>query len=92
MNSPFWWPSKAWSSFETRIKGIGPDAPKALGQHFGRLHIQPVGAYIKDYIGSHSIYLDKDSLYRPGRSAAKLTTTGTTLVCLTSINPLVSRF
>ena len=58
------------------FKDIGPDAQKAFGQHFGRLHIHPVGAHVKDHIEFHSIYLGKDNLYRLGRSAAKLTTTG----------------
>ncbi|KAF2994967.1 hypothetical protein E8E13_003189 [Curvularia kusanoi] len=58
------------------FKDIGPDAQKAFGQHFGRLHVHPVGAHVKDHIEFHSIYLGKDNLYRLGRSSAKLTTTG----------------
>ncbi|KAJ8108417.1 hypothetical protein OPT61_g8190 [Boeremia exigua] len=58
------------------FKDIGPDAQKRFGQHFGRLHIHPVGAHVKDHIEFHSIYLGKDNLYRLGRSSAKLTTTG----------------
>jgi sulfonate dioxygenase len=58
------------------FKDIGPDAQKEFGQHFGRLHVHPVGAHVKDHIEFHSIYLGKDNLYRLGRSASKLTTTG----------------
>lgn len=58
------------------FKDIGPDAQKDFGQHFGRLHVHPVGAHVKDHIEFHSIYLGKDNLYRLGRSSAKLTTTG----------------
>lgn len=58
------------------FKDIDPDAQKAFGQHFGRLHIHPVGAHVKDHTELHSIYLGKDNLYRLGRSTAKLTTTG----------------
>ncbi|KAF1952827.1 dioxygenase-like protein [Byssothecium circinans] len=49
---------------------------KEFGKYFGRLHVHPVGAHVKDHIEFHSIYLGKDNLYRLGRSTSKLTTTG----------------
>ncbi|KAJ4332331.1 hypothetical protein N0V95_009683 [Ascochyta clinopodiicola] len=58
------------------FKDVGPAAQKEFGQHFGRLHVHPVGAHVKDHIEFHSIYLGKDNLYRLGRSDGKLTTTG----------------
>jgi sulfonate dioxygenase len=57
------------------FKDIGPDAQKEFGRYFGRLHVHPVGAHVKNHIEFHSIYLGKDNLYRLGRSGAKLTTT-----------------
>lgn len=58
------------------FKDIGPRAQKEFGQYFGRLHVHPVGAHVKDHIEFHSIYIGKDNLYRLGRSSSKLTTTG----------------
>ncbi|CAO2650907.1 Nn.00g092040.m01.CDS01 [Neocucurbitaria sp. VM-36] len=58
------------------FKDIGPNEQKEFGQYFGRLHVHPVGAHVKDHIEFHSIYLGKDNLYRLGRSTSKLTTTG----------------
>ncbi|KAF2872837.1 dioxygenase-like protein [Massariosphaeria phaeospora] len=58
------------------FKDIGPEKQKEFGKYFGRLHIHPVGAHVKDHIEFHSIYLGKDNLYRLGRSTARLTTTG----------------
>ncbi|KAF1999210.1 dioxygenase-like protein [Amniculicola lignicola CBS 123094] len=58
------------------FKDIGPEKQKEFGKYFGRLHVHPVGAHVKDHIEFHSIYLGKDNLYRLGRSASKLTTTG----------------
>jgi sulfonate dioxygenase len=58
------------------FKDIGPQKQKDFGQYFGRLHVHPVGAHVKDHIEFHSIYLGKDNLYRLGRSSSKLTTTG----------------
>ncbi|PVH93111.1 TauD-domain-containing protein [Periconia macrospinosa] len=58
------------------FKGIGPEKQKEFGQYFGRLHVHPVGAHVKDHIELHSIYVGKDNLYRLGRSNSKLTTTG----------------
>ncbi|KAF2119510.1 dioxygenase-like protein [Lophiotrema nucula] len=58
------------------FKDIGPEKQKAFGEYFGRLHVHPVGAHVKDHIEFHSIYLGKDNLYRLGRSTSKLTTTG----------------
>ncbi|OAL51160.1 TauD-domain-containing protein [Pyrenochaeta sp. DS3sAY3a] len=58
------------------FKDIGPEKQKEFGKHFGRLHVHPVGAHVKDHIEFHSIYLGKDNLYRLGRSTSKLTTTG----------------
>ncbi|KAJ4368752.1 hypothetical protein N0V83_005834 [Neocucurbitaria cava] len=58
------------------FKDIGPSAQNEFGQYFGRLHVHPVGAHVKDHIEFHSIYIGKDNLYRLGRSSAKLTTTG----------------
>lgn len=58
------------------FKDIGPQKQKEFGQYFGRLHVHPVGAHVKDHIEFHSIYLGKDNLYRLGRSSSKLTTTG----------------
>ncbi|KAF2273072.1 dioxygenase-like protein [Westerdykella ornata] len=58
------------------FKNIGPEKQKEFGKYFGRLHVHPVGAHVKDHIEFHSIYIGKDNLYRLGRSATKLTTTG----------------
>ncbi|KAF2731964.1 dioxygenase-like protein [Polyplosphaeria fusca] len=58
------------------FKDIGPAKQKEFGQYFGRLHVHPVGAHVKDHIEFHSIYLGKDNLYRLGRSNTRLTTTG----------------
>lgn len=58
------------------FKDIGPEKQKDFGKYFGRLHVHPVGAHVKDHIEFHSIYLGKDNLYRLGRSTSKLTTTG----------------
>lgn len=58
------------------FKDIGPEKQKEFGKYFGRLHVHPVGAHVKDHIEFHSIYLGKDNLYRLGRSSSKLTTTG----------------
>jgi sulfonate dioxygenase len=58
------------------FKDIGPQKQKEFGQYFGRLHVHPVGAHVKDHIEFHSIYIGKDNLYRLGRSSSKLTTTG----------------
>lgn len=58
------------------FKDIGPDKQKEFGSYFGRLHVHPTGAHVKDHIEFHSIYLGKDNLYRLGRSTSKLTTTG----------------
>ncbi|KAF2650924.1 dioxygenase-like protein [Lophiostoma macrostomum CBS 122681] len=58
------------------FKDIGPEKQKEFGQYFGRLHVHPVGAHIKDHIEFHSIYLGPDNLYRLGRSNTRLTTTG----------------
>lgn len=58
------------------FKDIGPQKQKDLGQYFGRLHVHPVGAHVKDHLEFHSIYLGKDNLYRLGRSSSRLTTTG----------------
>jgi sulfonate dioxygenase len=57
------------------FKDIGPRKQKAFGQYFGRLHVHPVGAHVKDYIEFHSIYTGPDNLYRLGRSGTKITTT-----------------
>ncbi|KAL6703596.1 hypothetical protein ACN47E_009541 [Coniothyrium glycines] len=58
------------------FKDIGPQRQKEFGQYFGRLHVHPVGAHVKDHIEFHSIYIGRDNLYRLGRSNSKLTTTG----------------
>jgi sulfonate dioxygenase len=58
------------------FKDIGPEKQKEFGRYFGRLHVHPVGAHVKDHIEFHSIYLGKDNLYRLGRSDSRLTTTG----------------
>lgn len=58
------------------FKDIGPQKQKEFGQYFGRLHVHPVGAHVKDHIEFHSLYVGKDNLYRLGRSTSKLTTTG----------------
>jgi sulfonate dioxygenase len=58
------------------FNNIGLQKQKAFGQYFGRLHIHPVGAHVKDYIEFHSIYLGPDNLYRLNRSSSKITTTG----------------
>ncbi|KAF2014049.1 dioxygenase-like protein [Aaosphaeria arxii CBS 175.79] len=58
------------------FKDIGPEKQKEFGQYFGRLHVHPVGAHVKDHIEFHSIYLGKDNLYRLGRSSKRLTTVG----------------
>lgn len=58
------------------FKDIGPDKQKEFGRYFGRLHVHPVGAHVKDHIEFHSIYIGKDNLSRLGRSSNKLTTTG----------------
>lgn len=58
------------------FKDIGPEKQKEFGQYFGRLHVHPTGAHVKDHIEFHSIYLGKDNLYRLGRSTSRLTTTG----------------
>ncbi|KAF2220055.1 hypothetical protein BDZ85DRAFT_291478 [Elsinoe ampelina] len=58
------------------FKDIGPEKQKAFGEYFGKLHVHPTGAHVKDHIEFHSIYLGKDNLYRLGRSTSKLTTTG----------------
>ncbi|KAH7121088.1 TfdA family taurine catabolism dioxygenase TauD [Dendryphion nanum] len=58
------------------FKDIGPERQKEFGKYFGRLHVHPVGAHVKDHIELHAIYLGKDNLYRLGRSSTKLTTTG----------------
>ncbi|KAH7392529.1 hypothetical protein BKA66DRAFT_457706 [Pyrenochaeta sp. MPI-SDFR-AT-0127] len=58
------------------FKDIGPEKQKEFGKYFGRLHVHPVGAHVKDHIEFHSIYIGKDNLYRLGRSSTRLTTTG----------------
>ncbi|ROW14555.1 hypothetical protein VPNG_03203 [Cytospora leucostoma] len=58
------------------FKDIGPEKQKEFGKYFGRLHVHPTGAHVKDHIELHSIYLGKDNLYRLGRSTQRLTTTG----------------
>ncbi|KAF2689028.1 dioxygenase-like protein [Lentithecium fluviatile CBS 122367] len=61
---------------DQNFKDIGPEKQKEFGKYFGRLHVHPVGAHVKDHIEFHSIYLGPDNLYRLGRSTSKLTTTG----------------
>ncbi|KAF2449115.1 TauD-domain-containing protein [Karstenula rhodostoma CBS 690.94] len=61
---------------DQNFKDIGPEKQKEFGKYFGRLHVHPVGAHVKDHIEFHSIYLGKDNLYRLGSSSSKLTTTG----------------
>lgn len=58
------------------FKDIGPQKQKEFGQYFGRLHVHPVGAHVKDHIELHSIYLGPDNLYRAQQRSSKLTTTG----------------
>jgi sulfonate dioxygenase len=58
------------------FKDIGPQKQKEFGQYFGRLHVHPVGAHVKDHIEFHNIYLGPDNLYRNQRRSSKLTTTG----------------
>ncbi|KAF2097987.1 TauD-domain-containing protein [Rhizodiscina lignyota] len=58
------------------FKDIGPQKQKEFGSYFGRLHVHPVGAHVKDHIEFHSIYLGPDNLYRAQQRSTKLTTTG----------------
>ncbi|KAK4952432.1 hypothetical protein LTR10_009238 [Elasticomyces elasticus] len=58
------------------FKEIGPEKQKAFGQYFGKLHVHPVGAHVKDHIEFHNIYLGADNLYRAQQRSSKLTTTG----------------
>jgi len=58
------------------FKEIGPEKQKAFGSYFGKLHIHPVGAHVKDHIEFHNIYLGSDNQYRAQRRSKKLTTTG----------------
>ncbi|KAI7773209.1 TfdA family Taurine catabolism dioxygenase TauD [Diaporthe eres] len=56
------------------FKDIGPEKQKEFGQYFGRLHVHPTGAHVKDHIEFHSIYLGKDNLYRLGHPGITLLT------------------
>jgi len=58
------------------FKDIGAEKQKKFGSYFGKLHVHPVGAHVKDHIEFHSIYLGPDNLYRAQRRSSKLTTTG----------------
>ncbi|KAL2010378.1 hypothetical protein VTN00DRAFT_6185 [Thermoascus crustaceus] len=58
------------------FKDIGPERQKAFGEHFGRLHVHPVGAHVDRFLEFHNIYLGPDNLYRAQRSSTRLTTTG----------------
>jgi len=58
------------------FKDIGPQKQKEFGEYFGRLHVHPVGAHVKDHIELHNIYLGPDNLYRAQRRSTRLTTTG----------------
>ncbi|KAK4897732.1 hypothetical protein LTR27_004504 [Elasticomyces elasticus] len=58
------------------FKDVGPAKQKAFGEYFGKLHVHPVGAHVKDHIEFHNIYLGADNLYRAQQRSSKLTTTG----------------
>ncbi|KAL9623436.1 MAG: hypothetical protein Q9160_002329 [Pyrenula sp. 1 TL-2023] len=58
------------------FKDIGPRRQKEFGEGFGRLHVHPVGAHVKDYLEFHNIYLGPDNLYRAQLRSSKLSTTG----------------
>jgi len=58
------------------FKDIGVEKQKSFGSYFGKLHIHPVGAHVKDAIEFHNIYLGPDNQYRAQRRSKKLTTTG----------------
>ncbi|KAK3659473.1 hypothetical protein LTR56_001363 [Elasticomyces elasticus] len=58
------------------FKDVGPVKQKAFGEYFGKLHVHPVGAHVKEHIEFHNIYLGADNLYRAQQQSSKLTTTG----------------
>ncbi|KAL4876035.1 hypothetical protein BJY04DRAFT_232056 [Aspergillus karnatakaensis] len=58
------------------FKDIGPEKQKEFASYFGRLHVHPVGAHVKDHIEFHNIYLGADNLYRLQQRSSRLTTTG----------------
>ncbi|KAK2798996.1 hypothetical protein FQN50_008623 [Emmonsiellopsis sp. PD_5] len=58
------------------FKDIGPARQKEFGAYFGKLHVHPVGATVKDHIEFHNLYLGPDNLYRAQTRSSKLTTTG----------------
>ncbi|KAL4815259.1 hypothetical protein BDW67DRAFT_176538 [Aspergillus spinulosporus] len=58
------------------FKDIGPEKQKEFASYFGRLHVHPVGAHVKDHIEFHNIYLGADNLYRLQTRSTKLSTTG----------------
>ncbi|KAL5337624.1 hypothetical protein BJX70DRAFT_409083 [Aspergillus crustosus] len=58
------------------FKDIGPAKQKEFASYFGKLHVHPVGAHVKDHIEFHNIYLGADNLYRLRQRSSRLTTTG----------------
>ncbi|KAK3630909.1 hypothetical protein LTR56_017182 [Elasticomyces elasticus] len=61
---------------DQNFKDVGPEKQKAFGEYFGKLHVHPVGAHVKDHIEFHNIYLGADNIYRAQQRSSKLTTTG----------------
>ncbi|KAL4747275.1 hypothetical protein BDW72DRAFT_206630 [Aspergillus terricola var. indicus] len=58
------------------FKDIGPEKQKEFASYFGRLHVHPVEAHVKDHIEFHHIYLGADNLYRLQTRLTKLSKTG----------------